>query len=104
MSGRNGQDLIKLIKMMQSLGYNSEYFEKSNHNSASAIFYKGDKIQVVESGQVFTSQELPNSSCMAPFASRRIKTSNSFLGKLILKLDNKIWQPGSNRSGRSQNS
>ena len=51
-SGRNGQELVKMIKMMQSLGYLSEYFEKSNYMSASAIFYKGDKIQVVESGQV----------------------------------------------------
>ena len=39
-SGRNGQEIIKLIKMMQGLGYAVEYFEKSNYMSASGIFYK----------------------------------------------------------------
>lgn len=42
-----------LIQLLKGLGYENEYFEKTNFKSASAIFYKSDKLKCLESDRYY---------------------------------------------------
>jgi mRNA deadenylase 3'-5' endonuclease subunit Ccr4 len=42
MSGTHPEEYHQIILMLESLGYNTEYFEKTTYNSASTISYKRD--------------------------------------------------------------
>ena len=50
-SGDNIETLLELLKIMKNLGYAHYYHEKSNHMTASAIFYKADKFNLLISHQ-----------------------------------------------------
>ena len=39
---------LGLLAMMRELGYAYQLFEKSNHKTASAIFYKADKFDCLQ--------------------------------------------------------
>ena len=47
--GENNQAYADLMKMMNELHDAYQYFEKPNHLSGSAIFYKGDKFNLIYS-------------------------------------------------------
>lgn len=49
LSGRNPECFLQLVTMMSELGYTHQYFDKSNAMSASAVFYKAEKFQLVQS-------------------------------------------------------
>ena len=50
--GEFHQAYFDLVKMMGDIGYFYEYFEKTNHLSGSAVFYKKDKFKLVQSRNV----------------------------------------------------
>ena len=56
-SGPDSENYNHLIELMENLGYKSVYQENPNQRTGSAIFYKKDKLKVVESHYVELSQD-----------------------------------------------
>ena len=48
-TGGRADCLFSFIHMMKELGYDGEFFEKHNHKSGCAIFYKRDKFNCMQS-------------------------------------------------------